>query len=157
MEEVTIRGAIEAIISYGGAFWTGVIAGIIVFALEIVLCVKGVIFAGGEKKIEQAKKAGNMLTATRIKCWYKDRDSDDRTINRRYTAVYEYYAGSKRKTKRIVSTGMEPANTITLYYTKSPEKAFSEGEVSTNPLTVIIYILPLLVAYFVATALGYEF
>lgn len=154
--EITIKEALEGMADYGFEIWVATLVAIVVFVVEHILCVKGIIFSGREKKLEKAKKAGNMLRATRISCRYKGDGPGNKTANRRYIAQYEYYVGSERRTKQIISTSMEPPTTITLYYTETPDKVFSDYD-RESPLVAIIYILPLLVGYFVALALGYEF
>lgn len=49
-DRMTISEAIDALIGYGPAVWIGVLAAIVTFIIEVILCTKGIIFAGGEKK-----------------------------------------------------------------------------------------------------------
>ena len=156
MGEVSLSEAFEILAGYGIEVWVGIFVAIFVFILEIVLCKKGIIFSSAEKKIDRAKRAGKTLTATMTNCRYNDRAPNNKTANRMYIALYEYYVGTKRMTKQVVSTSVKPPHTITLYYTTSPYKAFSEYEVGKNPLKFIIYIVPIVVAYFVMQALGFN-
>ena len=155
-EQIGLKEAWEQLLAYGPAVWAGVGTALITFFIEIVLCKKGIIFDGGEKKIKRARKAGKTLTATMTNCRYNNRPPSEKTANRMYIALYEYYVGNKRMTKQVVSTSVQPPHTITLYYTSSPNKAFSEYEVGKNPLKVIVYIVPIVVAYFVMMALGFK-
>ena len=155
-DQIGAKEAWEQLLAYDPAVWIGILAALIVFVIEIVLGIKGVIFAGGEKKIERAKRAGKTLTATMTNCRYEDRSPHEKTANRMYIALYEYYVGDKRITKQVVSTSIQPPRTITLYYTSTPDKAFSEYEVGKNPLKVIIYIVPIIVAFLVMKALGFS-
>ena len=52
---MTITEAIQALASYGPAVWLGVLAAIVTFIIEVVLCTKGILFAGGEQKLKRAK------------------------------------------------------------------------------------------------------
>ena len=76
--------------------------------------------------------------------------------NRVYIADYEYTVNGKRRTKQVTSTSVKPPLTITLYYLNSPNKVFAESDLGKNPLQILLYIVPVLVAYIVATALGFE-
>lgn len=154
MDEITLSEAFDILAGYGVEVWAGIFAAIFVFIIEIILCKKGIIFASGDKKIEKAKREGKTLTATMTNCRYNDRAPQGKTANRMYIALYEYYVGSKRMTKQIVSTSVKPPHSITLYYTISPNKAFSEYDVGKNPLKFIIYIVPVVVAFFVMQVLG---
>lgn len=141
---------------YGPAFWCGVITAVVVFIIEAILCKRGVIFAGGEKKLEKARKAGNVIEATMINCRYKDRAPDDKTANRMYIASYEYTFNGKKRRKSIVSTSIKPPSTIYLYYTSSHRKVFSEYDIGSNPLQILLYIVPVLAAFLVMRALGFN-
>ena len=156
MDEVTLSEAFDILAGYGIEVWAGIFAAIFVVIIEIILCKKGIILASGDKKIEKAKREGKTLTATMTNCRYNDRAPQGKTANRMYIALYEYYVGSKRMTKQIVSTSVKPPHSITLYYTTSPNKAFSEYDVGKNPLKFIIYIVTVVVAFFVMQALGFN-
>ena len=153
---MTLTEAFRALAEYGLAFWCGVVAGIATFVVEIILCKKGILFAGADRKLALAKQKGHMLTATRISLRFRDRESGGTRRNRIYIANYEYTANGKRRTKQVTSTSMKPPRTITLYYLNSPTKVFSEYDLGKNPLQILLYIVPVLVAYLVATALGFE-
>ncbi len=137
--------------------WFGVIVAIAVFVLELVLYTKGIIFSKGDKRLQAAKDAGRMVIAKRVRCRYKDNAPDHKTINRRYCAQYEYTLNGKTKTKQIVTTGCEPPYTTTLYYDKGGKKVFSSYDVAGSPFELVIYIIPIVVAYYVLLAIGYEF
>lgn len=152
-DEVSVMDVIN---SFEPAVWWGVLAALLTFAVEAVLVVKGVIFASGDKKLAKAKKEGRMLRGTMVHCRYKDRAPDDKTINRMYVAQYEYTLNGKTKTKQVVTTGSMPPHTITLYYEKNGKKVFTDSVGGGGPLQLIIYIIPIIVAYFVMTSLGFK-
>lgn len=154
MERVSFQDVMETFIGYGASVWIAIFVALAVFVVEIILCKNGVIFSGVEKRIAKAKKAGKTLSATRVNSRYNDREPKGKTANRMYIALYEYYVGNKRFTKQVVSTSVEPPRSITLYYLNSPKKAFSEYETGKNPLICLIYIIPVLAAYFVIQILG---
>ncbi len=145
----------DVINSFEPAVWWGALAALITFIIEIVLLVKGVIFASGDKKLAKAKKEGRMVRGTMVSCRYKERAPENKTINRMYVAQYEYTLNGQTKTKQVVTTGAMPAHTITLYYEKGGKKVFTDSVSGGGPLQLIIYIIPFIVAYFVMTALGF--
>ena len=155
-DRLTLAEAFRALAGYGPAFWCGAAAGIATFVVEIILCKKGILFAGADRKLALAKQRGHTLTATRASLRFRDRGSEDTRRNRIYIATYEYTVNGKRRTKQVTSTSVKPPLTITLYYLNSPTKVFSEYDLGKNPLQILLYIVPVLVAYFVATALGFE-
>ena len=155
-DRMTLAEAFSALAGYGPALWCGVAAAIATFVIEVILCKKGILFGGADKKIALAKQKGHMLTATRISLRFRDRKPENTRTNRVYIANYEYTVSGKRRTKQVVSTSLKPPLTITLYYVNSPNKVFSEYDVGKNPLQIFLYIIPVLVAYIVATTLGFE-
>lgn len=64
-DRVTLAEAFSALAGYGPALWCGVAAGIATFIVEVILCTKGILFAGADRKLALAKQRGHMLTATR--------------------------------------------------------------------------------------------
>ena len=64
-DRVTLAEAFGVLAGYGLGFWCGVAAGIATFIVEIILCKKGILFAGADRKLALAKQRGHMLTATR--------------------------------------------------------------------------------------------
>ena len=155
-DRMTLTEAFSALAGYGLALWCGVAAGIATFVAEIILCKKGILFAGAYRKLALAKQRGHVLTATRTSLRFRDREPEGTRTNRIYIANYEYTANGKRRTKQVTSTSVKPPLTITLYYLNSPAKVFSEYDLGKNPLQILLYIVPVLVAYIVATALGFE-
>lgn len=155
-DEISLSNALHQLTGYGPAVWGGVFAAIAVFTVEIILCKRGILFACSEKKIANAKKAGHIITATMTSCRFNDRFPDNKTANRMYIAMYEYAVNGKVKTKQVVSTSMKPPTTISLYYTSNPNKSFSEYDVGKNPLKFLIYIIPVIVAYFMMQTLGFN-
>ena len=156
MDGITLREMFEYLASYGIEVWVGVFVAVGVFIIELILDVKYDIFGSGDRKIEKARKEGRMLNATRISCshYYK---SDGKGKKRVYMARYEYYIGDKRKTKDIITSRQEPLHTLTLYYTASPIRVFSQYDIKgDSPLVLIIYILPIVIAFFVMKALGFN-
>ena len=155
-DKVTLTEALSELAGYGPAFWCGVAAAIAVFAAEVILCKKGILFGGAERKIALAKKRGHMFTARRVSVRFRDRGPEDKRTNRVYIANYEYTVDGMRRTKQVVSTSLKPPLTITLYYVSSPKRVFSEYDVGKNPLQILLYIVPVLAAYAVATVLGFR-
>lgn len=155
-DRITLMEAFSALAGYGPALWCGVAAAIATFIVEIILCKKGILFAGADKKLALAKQRGHMLTASRTSLRFRDREPEGTSTNRIYIANYEYTVNGKRHTKQVTSTRMKPPLTITLYYLNSPTKVFSEYDLGKNPLQILLYIVPVVVAYIVATVLGFE-
>ena len=87
---------------------------------------------------------------------FRDRGPEDTRTNRVYIANYEYTVDGMRRTKQVVSTSLKQPLTITLYYVSSPKRVFSEYDVGKNPLQILLYIVPVLAAYAVATVLGFR-
>ena len=155
-DRITLTEAFSALAGYGPALWCGVATAIATFIVEIILCKKGILFAGTDKKLALAKQRGHMLTASRTSLRFRDREPEGTSTNRIYIANYEYTVNGKRHTKQVTSTSMKPPLTITLYYLNSPTKVFSEYDLGKNPLQILLYIVPVVVAYIVATVLGFE-
>lgn len=155
-DRMTLTEAFKALAGYGPAVWCGVAAAIVTFVIEIILCTKGILFAGTEKKIALAKQRGHVLKATRRTLRYRDREPENTTANRIYRATYEYTVNGTIHTKALTSTGMKLPTTISLYYVNNPSKVFSEYDAGKNPLKILLFVVPVLVAYVVMTALGFQ-
>ena len=123
---------------------------------EIVLCTKGILFSGGEQKLKRARQAGNVALGTLKHYRYKDREPEGKTANRLYIGIYEYTVDGITRTKRLVVSGMKPPHTLYFYYISNPKHVFSEYDTGKNPLMILLYIIPILVAFLVATALGFR-
>lgn len=156
MDEVTLKDAWEQILSYDISLWFGLLGAIIVFIIEIILLKKKLIFSGFEKKVKEAQKDGRVINATRVSCRYKNREPESKTINRIYIAYYKYELNGKVGKYQVVSTSIEPPYTIPLYYEKNTNKVFSNYGKKSNPLIFLIYIIPILVAYFIMKTMGFE-
>ena len=156
MEEITLKEAWSEILSYNPSLWIGLIGAVVVFIAEIILMKKKIIFNGFEKKIEEARRDGRVLNATRISCRYENRNLGTKTINRIYIAYYQYELNGKTGKYQVVSTSLEPPRTIPIYYDKNFNKVFSNYGKKSNPLIVLIYIIPILVAYFIMKLLGFN-
>ena len=87
-------------------------------------------------------------------CW--DREPEGKTANRLYTGVYAYTVDGVTRTKRVVLSGTRPPRTLYFYYISTPKRVFSEYDVGKNPLKILLYLLPVLVAFVVMTALGFR-
>ena len=155
-DRMGLKEALEALAGYGPAVWCSVAAAVVTFIIEIILCTKGVLFAGPDKKIARAKQRGHVLKATRKSLRYQDREPEGTTTNRLYIASYEYTVNGEIRTKAITSSGMKPPTTISMYYVSNPNRAFSEYDVGKNPLKILLFIVPVLVAYVVMTAMGFK-
>lgn len=123
---------------------------------EVISCTKGIIFAGGEKKIERARKEGKYAQGTLVKLLYQNREPEGKTVNRLYSGIYEYTAEGITRTKRVVVPGNAPPKTLYFYYKKTPDHVFTEYDIGKNPFKILIYIIPVLVAFAVMTALGFR-
>ena len=71
-DRMTIAEALAELASYGPAVWLGVLAAVATFVIEAVLCAKGILFSGGERKLERARKAGNVVQGVLKTCRYRD-------------------------------------------------------------------------------------
>lgn len=123
---------------------------------EVILCTKGIIFAGGEKKIERVRKEGKYAQGTLVELLYQNREPEGKTVNRLYSGIYEYTVEGITRTKRVVVPGNAPPRTLYFYYKKTPDHVFTEYDIGKNPFKILIYIIPVLVAFAVMTALGFR-
>ncbi len=155
-DRVTLSEAFEILAGYGPAVWLGVLAAIVTFIIEIVLCTKGILFAGGEQKLKRAKKEGKVVLGTLKDYRYKNREPEGKTANRLYTGIYEYTVDGVTRTKQLTLSGRKPPHTLYFYYTSTPDRVFSEYDVGKNPLKILLFIIPVLVAFVVMTALGFR-
>ena len=155
-DRITLTEAFKVTMGYGPAVWLGVLAAVVTFVVEIILCSKGILFSGGEQKLKRARKEGKAVLGTLKSCRYKDREPEGKTANRLYTGIYEYTVDGVTRTTRLVLSGQKPPHTLYFYYTSNPEHVFSEYDVGKNPLKLLLYIIPVLVAYVVMTALGFR-
>ena len=156
MDRISFSDVLETLSEYDPALWAGVIVAIVIFAIEMVLMKKGVIFSGGEKRLKRAREAGHIIPATMIKCRYEDKDSSGKTANRMYIATYEYSIHGETHTARVVTVGSKPAYSISLYYEKNPSKVFSEYDIKPNPLQFLLYVIPIVAAIAVMRILGFN-
>ena len=148
-DQIGLKEAWEQLLAYDPAVWIGVFIAIVVFAIEIALYKKGIIFSRGEKKIAEAKAKGNVLSATQVKCRYHDTSSGPRN----YVATYEYEFNGLHTKTVVTSIRMPPLN-FTLYYDNG--KVFSESDVGSSPLKLLMYIIPIIAAIAVMMALGFK-
>ena len=79
--------------AYGDFIWNRAdaetrAAAIATFIIEVVLCTKGILFAGGEQKLKRAKKDGKFVMGTLKDSWYKEREPEKKTANRLYTGTF---------------------------------------------------------------------
>ena len=153
-DRMTIAEALAELASYGPAVWLGALAAVAAFAIEAVLCAKGILFSGGERKLERARKAGNVVLGVLNTCW--DREPEGKTANRLYTGLYAYTVDGVTRTKRVVLSGTRPPRTFYFYYISTPKRVFSEYDTGKNPLKILLYLLPVLAAFVVMTALGFR-
>ena len=128
--------------------WVGAIAAIVVLIIEIKLMKKGILFGGGDRKLERAKQAGHVLDATLVNHWISS--------NGKHRSTYEYFINGNIRKKYHLITSWHPNSHIKLYYVNTPDKVFSEHKLGRNPLKILLYIVPALVAIAVAKLLGYE-
>ena len=155
-DRVTLSEAIEILAGYGPAVWLGVLAAAVTFIVEIILCAKGVLEEGGKQKEKREKKKGNDTGGTQKDFHNKDGERGGKATNRLYTGIYEYTVEGVTRTKRITLSGTKPPYTLYFYYTSTPEHVFSQYDTGKNPLKILLYIIPVLAAYIVMTALGFR-
>lgn len=156
MEEITLKEAWQQILSYDSSLWFGLIGAIIIFIIEIILMKKKIIFSGFERKIEDARKNGRVISAKRISCRYNDRNPKTATTDRIWIAMYKYELNGKKKKYQVVSASVEPPYTIHLYYNKNASKVFSNYGKKSNPLIILIYIIPILVSFIILRLMGFN-
>ena len=128
-------------------------AAAVVFVIEVRLCVKGILFGGDDRKLAAAKSKGHIIKDKMIHYRYEDIDNAKR---RRHIADYEYVVEGVTKRKRVIITGPKPPYELSFYYADSPKKIFSEYDLKGNPLQILIYIIPLIVAVAILRVLGYN-
>lgn len=155
MEEIQFLSPkfFEIIKSVDPPIYAGLLAGLIVFIIEVRLCVKGILFGGQDRMLEEAKKNGNIIKATMFRLHKRDINNAKGT---RYIADYHYVVDGVTKKKRVITTGLKPPRELPLYYVEDPNKVFSTYDLKGNPLQLLIYVIPLAVAIAVAKALGLE-
>ena len=156
MELITLEEAWAIIVGDDPALWAGIFTAIAIFVVELILIKKQLIFAGDEKRIDRARRAGHIIPATLIKCRYEDKDSSGKTANRKYIATYEYSAFGEVRTVRIVTVGTKPPYSISLYYDSDPGKVFSEYDIKPNPLVFLVYLIPIAMGVAVMKLLGFS-
>lgn len=159
MEHMSLSETWEYLISLGAPVWGGVFTAISVFAIIVILSSKRIIFAGQEKKIEQAKKAGHVVTGIRTYCRKQESSSDTKVTNRTYVAIYKYNINGYEGEKQVIADSFEPPKSIPLYYIDSPKKVISEYDKSGSGCLMIFvcYIIPILAACAVMKLMGYNF
>ena len=148
-EGISLKEVWEQLLSYDPAVWVGVFTAIIVFAIEIILHKKNIIFSGDDKRIAKAKAKGNVISATQVKCRYYDKNSGARN----YVATYEYEFNGTHQ-KKVVTSNSQPPLKISLYYDRN--KVFSEYDIGSSPLKVLMYIIPIIVAITVMMSMGFR-
>ena len=55
-DRMTLAEAFSALAGYGPALWCGVAAAIATFVIEVILCKKGILFGGADKKLRWQSK-----------------------------------------------------------------------------------------------------
>lgn len=151
------RSLSELISQEDPRLWCGVIAAIITFVVEVILCSKKVIFSGHEKNIAKAIEEGHIATATLEKQYISTDYSDSKYGVDRYHGRYVYEVNGI-KGKVHVSSSHSLPTTTTVYWKKNPRKAFSSSNNSCflDRFIWIVYIIPFLVCYLVLRLTGYD-
>lgn len=140
--------------------WCGVIAAIITFGVEVILCSKKIIFSGHEKNIARAIKEGHVATAT-LETQYSSTDYTNPRNGKkvdRYHGRYVYEVNGIKGKVHVSSSGRLPYM-ISVYWKKTPKKVFTDWKNSSflDNFIWIVYIIPILVFYWVARLMGYDF
>lgn len=149
----SIKGAFT---HYDPRVWVGVVVMIVVFTVEMILCSKGILVSRSERRLRKAKAAGHMLRATMKSCNYKDKKTGTKCSERIYTAIYEYEANGRVRRTSVITTGIRPPETLTMYYVSDPGKAFSEYQVGCGRLHFLLLLIPIAVGIAVTMGLGYR-
>ena len=154
--ELSLLEVLEMLKSFGIETWCALLVATITFAIEVFLVSKGIIKTNKEKFIQKAKTEGKMITANRVNCYHKNRNTNtNKNTGRVYIAAYEYMVDGKKRKKGVVSENGAPPYTITLYYGKNHNKVISEYDnFATDYLQIGIYIVPIVVAYMVMRMMG---
>lgn len=140
--------------SYSPGLWGGVITLFVVYAIEIVLLKKRLIFSSGLREMEKAKREGTKITAKCVKCYCRERESDTKAPRRIYRATYEYEMDGKVRQKYVTSTSLRPPESIVLYRLPNSNKIVSEYDRSSNPAILLFYLFPIIAAGIVTNLMG---
>ena len=131
----------------------GVIVLISTYAIELFFMNKEILsFKKNKKKMEKAVKLNHIIKAKRVS--YYDDDPYKHRPDSYFHAKYEYEFNGK-KMKYWYLGKKVPPYVITLYYISNPKKAFHYEE-KDSPLIILIYIIPIIVAYCAIKILGYK-
>lgn len=105
-------------------------------------------------KMVRAEKMGHIVTAVCDKATvrYKEIECGENDWYYEWACVYRYEVNGKRYSKTITNMRSEPSETIVLYYTDNPARAFIPTGRDTSGKTIrflLSLVLPLLVCGFV--------
>lgn len=148
------RQAIQEWSSYSPGLWGGIITLFVVYAIEIVLFKKRLIFSSGLRKMEKIKREGTKINAKCVKCYCREKESGTQARQRVYRATYEYEIDGNVRHKQVVSTSLRPPESIVLYRLPNSDKVVSEGEGVATPSILLFYIFPIIAAVVVANLMG---
>ena len=155
-DRITLAEAFEELAGYGPAFWCGVAAGIATFVIEIILCKRGILFAGDDRKIALAKQRGHMLTAKRTQLRFRDREPGGHEDEPRLHRRLRVYGERDHTHQAGIVHQREATDHHHAVLRQKPRQGVLGVRHGKNPLQVLLYIVPVLVVYVVATALGFE-
>ncbi len=108
------------------------------------------------EQVTEAIKKGDETLTGEAGISVVDTVKENSTANRMYVATYEYTVNGRVRTKAVTSTSLKPPTTIALYYVSNPNRVFSEYDVGKNPLKLLLFVVPVLIAYVVMTAMGFQ-
>lgn len=117
----------------------------------------------GEKKLDDAKKKGNVIpNAKRVESRKKYEGIKERNKpDRHYHGTYEYEIDGEIHRYHAYFGHRKPPKTVTLYYKKDPRKPFCREEYVWNPFGGVLYLffilVPFVLAAFTAMALDIPF
>ncbi|MBR1457153.1 MAG: hypothetical protein IJ594_08375 [Oscillospiraceae bacterium] len=135
--ELSIANIWNDLLSIGAPMLTGMCVTLILWIVYIVLRAKGILVPKRKKKLQkqQAIRDGHVLTARRVSVYYKN----ERQYS--YRARFAYEAAGRTYSRGVVSR-MEPPETLKMYYTDDPAKAFSDYDLGPSRWQILGFILP---------------
>ncbi len=145
---------LKALASFGIEVWMGVLSAVLTFAVEVLLCTKGVITFRGERRLQKAKELGHVVRGKRVS-WQRMEDNGSKKTEK-YVGRYEYVVDGRVYRGMVISPQTAPNKEENFYYLSNPRKAFTEYDTAKKPGMVLLYIIPFLVAYAVMRAMGWQ-
>lgn len=134
--------------------WLGLLAAILTFITEIILCSKGIITFKGERRLKKAKELGHVVQGRRVS--WQLMNEDDGKQSTKYVGRYEYSVNGHIYRGMVISLLTIPNEEVDFYYLSDPKKAFTEADAAKKPGMILLYIIPFVVAYLVMKLMGWQ-